>query len=86
MKNKKSITELLEKSEELKRKHEKEYQELINNENIPIDVRNKLKEIHEKLDKEMIEYNEDYQKYLDANKGKKILRYDVETFMPIFED
>jgi hypothetical protein len=78
---KKETQELIDKILEEAKQDEIRIEETLNDENIPQDLKDSINKIREKIEKQRIKDNE----YIEANKGKKILRYNLDTFLPIFE-
>ena len=76
------INELLKKANEIIRKHEEVTNEIFNDESFPKD----LKEALIKLREESEQHRKDYEAYIEQNKQRKIIGYNSENFVPIFED
>jgi hypothetical protein len=60
------------------KQYEEEINELLNDENFPQDLKGEIIKLRNDSDKE-------HERFMEANKGKKIVGYNEETFMPIFE-
>jgi uncharacterized coiled-coil DUF342 family protein len=73
------LKKLIEEGEKIQDKINELHQEIFNNPDIPQYLKNGIKEIDDKFKK--IEFK----KYLDENKHRKIIGYNTETFMPIYE-
>jgi hypothetical protein len=82
MENKK-IKSLSKLSDSLRKKHEKLRNEILNNENISEEVKSKINELKKKFEEKWL--LEDKQIEENLKNGKKIIGYDLETFLPIFE-
>lgn len=67
----------------MKKKHEDLRNEILNNDNIPQDLKDKMNEL--KTEFETKWHQED--KWINNNikDGKRVIGYDKETFLPIFE-
>jgi len=76
----KNINEQIEKGFKLAEKHEILRNEIINNEDVPINLRNELIKLKEDFEQQKVEED----KYIEENKHKKIIGY-TENFMPIYE-
>lgn len=85
MKKINTITEkidlITEKSMRLIKEIESFRGEILNDSEIPEELKNGLIEIIERHKKEDVQL----EKYLEANKHRKIIGYDTETFLPIYE-
>ena len=79
---KKETQELIDKILEEAKQEEIRFDEMLKDENFPQDLKDDVIRLREEIKKQHIKDNE----YIEANKGKKILRYDLDTFLPIFEE
>lgn len=75
------LQELISKSKEIEIKMENFWDNILNDPDVPQDMKDYIIEDREKLKKNA----EDYQKYLEENKHRKIIGYNSETFEPIYE-
>jgi hypothetical protein len=64
-------------------KHEQLRNEILNNDNIPQDLKDQLNNLKTEFEKKWLE--EDKMINDNIKNGKKIIGYDKETFLPIFE-
>jgi hypothetical protein len=62
--------------------NEMKINELLNDNSFPQGLREAILKTREDFELEKLEH----ERFMEANKGKKIIRYDLETFMPIFEE
>jgi hypothetical protein len=74
------------KREEMLLEIEKIENEFLNDPNIPEDVKKDWVESKNKIKEKFKLEEEQYQKFLEENKHKKIIGYNPENFTPIFED
>lgn len=74
--------ESIDKMKELSKKVEYFNNEIINNPDLPQEIKEALSKIRAHSKQKW----EEYEKYLEENKHKKIIGYNPETFEPIFED
>ena len=79
---KKETQELIDKILEEAKQEEIRFDEMLKDENVPQERKDYIIRMREEIEKQRIKDNE----YIEANKGKKILRYNTETFLPIFEE
>lgn len=66
---------------ELEAKMENFWNDIFNDPDVPQDIKDRIIEDREKLKKNA----EEYEKYLEENKHRKIIGYNSETFEPIYE-
>jgi uncharacterized protein (UPF0147 family) len=78
---KKDINKMIEDGFELAQKHENLRNEIINDENVPKELRDELMKLKDEFEQQK---NAD-DKYIKENKHRKIVGYS-ENFMPIYED
>lgn len=76
----KQLQELISKNKEIETKMENFWNDMLNNPDVSQDIKDRIIEDREKLKKNA----EDYQKYLEENKHRKIIGYNPETFEPIY--
>ena len=74
------------KIEEISADIKKIEDEFLNNPNIPEETKKEWVEGKLKIEEKFKLEEEEHQKWLDRNKGKKIIGYNPENFNPIFED
>lgn len=67
-------------------RHDQIANEILSDPDLPQTIKDDFIEFLKKLYKKHEEQQKEYEKYIEQNKGKKIVRYDSETFLPIFED
>jgi hypothetical protein len=67
----------------MNKKHEQLRNEILNNDNIPQDLKDQLNNLKTEFEKKWLE--EDKMINDNIKNGKKIIGYDKETFLPIFE-
>ena len=68
-------------SNKIQEKLEIAINEIMNDPDIPQDLKDKFSKIREESKKEQ----EKYEKYLEENKHRKIIGYNTENFEPIYE-
>jgi hypothetical protein len=78
----KDINKMIEEGFELAKKHDQLRQELLNNPTLPQEMLEVLKELEGEIQEQGLRDEE----YIEKNKHRKIIGYDSETFMPIYED
>lgn len=77
-----NIDKLIEQGAELARKHEELRNEILNDPNVPQEIKDAL--IQAK--KEFEEKEKEHKEYLEINKHRKIKGYHPDNFEPIYED
>lgn len=80
------VEKMKEQLEKHKRENDKFYDDFFNDENVPNELKEELKKLRERIQEENEILKKEFNEFMKKNKGRKILRYDVETFMPIFEE
>ena len=78
---KKEVKRLIEKIDATIKKHDTLLNEIIDNESLPKELRDEMVKIKEVIHQQKI----DDDKYIEANKHRKIIGYD-DNFMPIYKD
>lgn len=77
----KQIQDSIAKSKELELKMDNFWDDMLNDPDVPQDMKDRIIEDREKLTKN----REEYKKYLEDNKHRKIVGYNPENFEPIYE-
>jgi len=77
----KQIQDFILKGKELETKMEIFWNDILNDPDVPQEFKDRIIEDREKLKKNA----EEYKKYLEENKHKKIIGYNLENFEPIYE-
>ncbi len=80
---KKDINKLIEESFELAKKHEQIVKEILGtDDSLSTKMREEFGKINERFEQQRL----DQEKYLEDNKHRKIIGYNPDDFMPIYED
>lgn len=78
----KDINKMIEEGFELAKRTEQLRQEMLNNNSLPQEMKDELI----KMDEEFQQQRLKEEKYLQDNKHRKIVAYNPDNFMPIYED
>ena len=57
------------------------HKEILNHQDLPQSLKDEIIKLNQKLENDKLEHR----KYLEENKHRKIIGYNIETFMPIYE-
>lgn len=78
----KNINEKINMAFELAKQHEQLRKEIINDDSLPKELKNELINLYKELEQERLIY----EKYIENNKHRKIIGYNIDNFNPIYED
>ena len=76
------IDELLKRALNIIKKHEEATNEFFNDESFPKELKEGLIKIREESE----QHFKEYEAYMEQNKDRKIIGYNPDDFMPIFEE
>lgn len=77
-----NLDKLIEQGAELARKHEELREEILNDSNVPQEIKDVIIQSKQEFEEEQ----KRYKKYLEENKHRKIKGYNPDSFEPIYED
>jgi hypothetical protein len=78
----KDINKMIEDGFKLAQKHEQIRQEMLNDVSLPQEMKEELVKLNQEFEEQRLKD----EKYIEDNKHRKILGYNPDTFMPIYED
>ena len=78
----KNINEKINMVFELAKQQEQLRKEIINDDSLPKELKNELINLYKELEQERLIY----EKYIENNKHRKIIGYNIDNFNPIYED
>ena len=78
----KDINKMIEDGFKLAQKHEQIRQEMLDDDSLPKEMKEELVKLNQEFEVQRLKD----EKYIDDNKHRKIVEYNLENFMPIYED
>lgn len=78
----KNINEKINVVFELAKQHEQLRKEIINDDSLPKELKNELINLYKEFEQERLIF----EKYIENNKHRKIIGYNIDNFNPIYED
>lgn len=76
------INKMIEDGVKLVQKHEQIRQEMLDDDSSPKEMKEELVKLNQEFEVQRLKD----EKYIDDNKHRKIVGYNLENFMPIYED
>ena len=78
----KDINKIIEDGFKLAQKHEQIRQEMLDSDSLPQEMKKELLKLNQEFEEQRLKE----EKYIEDNKHRKIVGYNPENFMPIYED
>ena len=78
----KDINKMIEDGFKLAQKHEQIIQEILSDDSLPQEMKEELVKINQEFEEQRLKD----EKYIEDNKHRKIVGYNPENFMPIYEE
>lgn len=78
----KDINKMIEDGFKLAQKHEQIRQEMLDNDSLPQEMKEELLKLNQEFEEQPLKD----EKYIEDNKHRKIVGYNPENFIPIYED
>ena len=78
----KDINKMIEDGFKLAQKHEQIRQEMLDDDSLPQEMKEELVKLNQEFELQRLKD----EKYIDDNKHRKIVGYNSENFIPIYED